>query len=322
MAALIAVAAALLFGATVPLAKTLLAHLPPVALAGLLYLGCGIGLLAIVAVRRLLGVPIRFARAHVPAFLGSLVSGGIVAPLLFVQGLADTTAGDAALLLNLETVFTVVLARVMLREPFGARRWLGMAFVVGAAVGLGWSAARLSWHVGDLLVACACGGWALDNILTRRVADADALFLAGTKGAVAGLVDLGLAAMVSRPWGAITPVPEALLVGFVGYGLSLVGFIVALRTLGAARTSSYFASAPFFAAVLATASGETPLTLSLGLAFWATAVGVVLLTLSDRRHTGSHRHWHYHGVRRRHHDGPAHAPRLLWGWHCHGHDHG
>ncbi len=121
MAALIAVAAALLFGATVPLAKTLLAHLPPVALAGLLYLGCGIGLLAIVAVRRLLGVPIRFARAHVPAFLGSLVSGGIVAPLLFVRGLADTTAGDAALLLNLETVFTVVLARVMLREPFGAR---------------------------------------------------------------------------------------------------------------------------------------------------------------------------------------------------------
>jgi len=317
-----ALAAAILFGATVPLTKELLGNLPPLTLAALLYLGCGVGLALVILLRRAAGVRLRFSRRHLGLLVVSLVSGGIVAPILFVTGLARTSAVSAALMLNLEVVFTVALARFVLRETVGGKRLLGMIFVVVGAVFLSLAASAplsFSWHLGDVLVAGAALGWALDNIVTRRIADSDALVIASMKGLVAGVVDLGILraydGSLSIP---LTPALAALLVGFVGYGLSLLFFVLALRTLGAARTSSYFASAPFVGAALAAGSGQTSVTGIMGAAFVLALLGIVLMTVKWPK--GRHRHWH------RHDHGHAHAHRQwispsIFGWHWHHHEH-
>ena len=317
-----ALAAAILFGATVPLAKELLGKLSPLTLAALLYLGCGVGLAIIILVRKAAGVRPRFSPQHVIPLILSLVSGGIVAPILFVTGLARTSAVSAALMLNLEVVFTVILARFVLREAVGGRRLIGMVLVIAgaASLSLGMHAfSSFSWHMGDVLIAGAALGWALDNILTRRIADSDALVIASLKGVVAGLVDLGIlfgyGESLSIP---LAPGLVALFVGFVGYGLSLFFFILALRTLGAARTSTYFASAPFVGAALAAVSGQTPITGVVVAAFVLALLGIVLMTVESPK--GRHSHWHRHD--RGHTHAHAHGmPPRLFGWHRHHHGH-
>lgn len=279
----LALVAAVLFGATVPLGKELLGDLPPLALAAVFYLGCGIGLAGVILVRRLRGHRIQFAPRHGLPFVFSLVSGGIVAPILFTSGLDRTSSVSAALLLNLEVVFTVLLARLVLREAVGGSRLMGMLLVVAGAAALGLGTHNLSsfsWRVGDWLVAGASLGWALDNILTRHIAHSDALVIACVKGLVAGVVDFAIFAGYEGGHGLpLGAVGAGLLVGFLGYGLSLVCFILALRTLGAARTSSYFASAPFVGAGLAIGLGQARVTPVLVCALLLAVSGVVLLTV-------------------------------------------
>lgn len=314
----LALLAAALFGATVPLGKILLGDLPPLAVAALFYLGCGIGLAAIIVLRRLRKYRIRFVPSHRLPFAWSVLSGGIVAPILFTTGLARTSSASAALLLNLEAVFTILFSRLFLREAVGGPRLIGMLLVVAGAAVLGLNAhswSSFSWRVGDWLVAGASLGWALDNILTRHVAHSDALVMACVKGLVAGLVDLailwGYAGGRHLPWAAAG---AGLIVGFLGYGLSLVCFIVALRTLGAARTSSYFASAPFVGAGLAIGFGQARVTQVLALASLLALSGIVLM-ITDC--DGNHRHWHRHRRGRLDHHHPDGVPRTFLGWHAH-----
>ena len=291
----LALVAAVLFGATVPLGKALLGDLPPLALAAVFYLGCGIGLAGIIVARRLLGHRIQFAPRHWLPFAFSLVSGGIVAPILFTSGLARTSSVSAALLLNLEVVFTVLLARLVLREVVGSPRLIGILLVIAGAAALGLGAHGLSsfsWRVGDWLVAGASLAWALDNILTRHIAHSDALVIACVKGLVAGVVDLAI--FVGYEGGHGLPLGAAgagLLVGFLGYGLSLLCFILALRTLGAARTSSYFASAPFVGAGLAIGLGQARLSPGLVFASLLALSGIVLMTVDF---DGGQRPWYRH----------------------------
>ena len=314
----LALVAAVLFGATVPLGKMLLGDLPPLALAAVFYLGCGIGLAAIILVRRLCGYRTQFVPGHGLPFALSLLSGGIVAPILFTTGLARTSSVSAALLLNLEVVFTIFLARLVLREAVGGLRLMGMLLVVAGAAALGFSAHNLSsfsWRVGDWLVAGASLGWALDNILTRHIAHSDALVMACVKGLVAGVVDLAIL------WGyggghglPLAAAGAGLLVGFLGYGLSLVCFILALRTLGAARTSSYFASAPFVGAGLALGFGQARVTPVLVLASLLALFGIVLMIVNF---DGGHRRWHRHTRGDSSHHHPNSVPRTFFGWHGH-----
>lgn len=267
-----------------PLGKILLGDLPPLALAAVFYLGCGIGLAAVILLRRLRGHHLQFIAGHGRPFAFSLLSGGIIAPILFTTGLARTSSVSAALLLNLEAVFTILLARLVLGEAVRGARLVGMLLVVAGAAALGLRATHLSafsWRVGDWLVVGASLGWAFDNILTRQIAHSDALFMACVKGLVAGVVDLaifsGYAGGHGPPWGAVG---VGLLVGFLGYGLSLLCFILALRTLGAARTSSYFASAPFAGMGLAIGLGQARVTQVLVLASLLALLGIVLMTVN------------------------------------------
>lgn len=306
-----ALLAALAFGASTPFAKLLLGSVTPVGLAGLLYLGSGVGLTVLSLLRRRLpaaaglsGADARLRTADLPWLGGAIVFGGIAGPLLLMLGLSQLSGATASLLLNLEGVLTAALAWFVFKENFDRRIVAGMLLILAGGVVLSWdglAAASLRW--GILAVAGACLCWAIDNNLTRKVADSDALQIASLKGLVAGGVNLGIALAL----GMRLPPPMTLAaiagVGFCCYGLSLVLFVLALRHLGAARTGAYFSAAPFLGALFALwLLDETPAAL-----FWiggALMLAGIVLHLSERhvhahthqrqRHQHSHRHDAHH----------------------------
>jgi drug/metabolite transporter (DMT)-like permease len=298
-----ALLSAALFGASTPLAKVLLGSTSPLLLAGLLYLGAGVGLGAWLAVRRGFR-PI--AGADLPWLAGAIVAGGIVGPALLMFGLVRTDGATTSLLLNLESVFTAIIAWVAFRENVDRRVFAGMAAIVAGGVILSFETMPASQSFnGQILISAACLAWALDNNLTRRISGGDAATLACIKGLVAGLVNLALA----LAQGAYLPAPGLLaaagVVGLLGYGVSLALFIVALRDLGTARTAAYFSVAPFFGAGLALLLlAHAP-----GTAFWIAAAlmafGVWLHFSERHRHEHAHEpmehaHEHVHDEHHRH----------------------
>lgn len=281
-----ALAAALLFGSSTPLAKLLLGAVDPWVLAGLLYLGSGIGMTAI---RRITQAPrVRLAPGEWPWLAAAVGFGGVAAPVLLMLGLRGMPAAGASLLLNAEAVFTALLAWFAFRENFDRRIALGMLTIVAGAAVLSWpKELRLGEALPSLLVLAACLSWALDNNLTRRVSLADASWIAAVKGAVAGGVNLVLALSLGASVPGSSTAVAAMLVGFLAYGVSLTLFVIALRHLGTARTGAYFSVAPFFGALLALALGD-PLTPQLLAAGVLMGLGI-WLHLTER-----HEHEHVH----------------------------
>ena len=281
---LCALGAALLFGASTPAAKPLADAVHPVLLAGLLYLGSGIGLSAVVAMRGT--VRSRLSRPERLSLLGAILLGGIVAPLLLVAGLARGSASATSLLLNAEAAFTALAAWFLFREAFDRRIALGMACIVAGAVALSGGAAGGLVPSALVLGACAC--WALDNNLTRRVAHADAVELTALKGLVAGTTNVVLGLTLGAALPPLRLTVTAGVLGFLGYGVSLALFIVALRELGASRASAYFSLAPFAGAAIAVGALGEPVTWRLGAAAVLMGAGA-WLHLSER-----HAHEHVH----------------------------
>jgi len=287
---LAALAAAMLFGASTPLAKALLGAAPPVLLAGLLYAGSGVGLaLARLARDRGFNAP-QLTRGEWPWLLGATTVGGVLGPILLLYGLARTSAASTSLLLNLEAVLTALLAWLVFHENADRRIVLGMALIVAGGVVLAWpmDGAGATSLIGTLAVAGACVCWAVDNNLTRKVSVGDSVFIAATKGLTAGVTNVALALAL----GARLPTPgvtaAAMGVGFLGYGVSLVLFVLALRGLGAARTGAYFSVAPFFGAALAIVAFGEPLS-------WPCALAAALMALGVWLHlTEVHEHEHVH----------------------------
>jgi drug/metabolite transporter (DMT)-like permease len=286
---LYALASAALFGASTPLAKLLVGEVQPLALAGLLYLGSGIGLLAWFLLRRREARATNLSRADLPWLAGAIVAGGVVGPALLMYGLTRTDGATASLLLNLEAVLTASIAWIVFRENVDRRVFLGMVAIVAGGVVLSWDEMpRAGGLAGPLLIAGACLAWAIDNNLTRRVSGGDAVTIAGLKGLVAGAANLSIALFHGASLPATGILAAAGAVGFFGYGISLVLFVVALRNLGTARTGAYFSVAPFFGAALALlVLRESPST-----AFW---IAAALMALGVWLHlTERHEHEHVH----------------------------
>ena len=242
-AALPALGAAILFGASTPFAKQLVGDgfstSSPFLLAGLLYLGSGLGLTLIRLLRdkgwQATGLP----KNEWPWLFGAIAFGGVLGPLLLMVGLSQTTAATASLFLNLESVLTAVLAWLVFRENTDRRIVLGMVLIVAGGAVLAWPTGDASASgIGPLALAGACLAWAIDNNLTRKVSASDALFIAGSKGLVAGCVNTGLGLALGATWPTTGLLSSALLIGFFGYGLSLMLFVLALRGLGTARTGA------------------------------------------------------------------------------------
>lgn len=300
-----ALAAALLFGASTPFAKLLTGNLSAALLAGLLYLGSGVGLWTARVVRDRGFASPNLPISEWPWLAGAIAFGGVLGPILLMFGLKGTSAGDASLLLNLEAVLTAVLAWVVFREHADRRIVLGMALIVAGGIVLAWpegDAARSNTK--DVLaVAGACLCWAIDNNLTRKVSASDAVFIAGTKGIVAGSINLALALGLGATLPTWPVIAEAMAVGLAGYGISLVLFVLALRNLGASRTGAYFSTAPFVGAAIAIGFFHEPVSLVFWIAAILMAIGV-WLHLSERHehehthdelmHTHPHRHDEHH----------------------------
>jgi drug/metabolite transporter (DMT)-like permease len=302
-----ALAAAALFGASTPIAKALVGNVDPLLLAGLLYLGSGIGLALARLVRDRGVTSPALSRRDAGWLAGAIVFGGVAGPALLMLGLARVDAADASLLLNLEAVFTALIAWLVFREHTHGRIVFGMALIVAGGVVLAWpgGGARLSDPIGLALVAAACLCWAVDNNFTRNVAASDALFVAASKGLVAGVVNVTLAVALGAPLPAPATAALALVTGLLGYGASLVLFVLALRGLGTARTGAYFSVAPFIGAGLAVAAFGAPVTLPLVLAGVLMAVGVALHLTERHRHAHTHEplehaHSHVHDEHHRH----------------------
>lgn len=317
-----ALLAALLFGAGTPLAKLLLDdEVSPWMLAGLLYLGSGLGLSLYRILRH--APRVSLIRADLPPLAGAILLGGVVGPVLLMYGLVGMPASGASLLLNAEGVFTALLAWFVFRENVDRRIALGMVAIAAGAVVLSWPGeARFSSVLPALAVLGACLSWAIDNNLTRMVSLTDATWLAAIKGLVAGPVNLVLAFAVGAALPPASNILGAMAVGLVAYGLSLTLFIVALRQVGTARAGAYFSVAPFFGAVLALVLGES-LTVPLLVAglFMAVGVGLHLTERHSHEHTHKplvHDHWHTHDDlhHTHHHDEPV--PRR---GHRHPHEH-
>ena len=284
--------------------RLLLGETSPWLLAGLLYLGSGIGLLVLRLFRR--SASVRLSLSETGWLLGAIVTGGMIAPVLLMWGLASMPASGASLLLNAEGVFTALIAWFVFRENFDARIALGMALIVAGAIVLSWPAeAGFGAALPSLSVLAACLAWAVDNNLTRKVSLADATFIAMAKGLVAGSVNLVIALML----GALLPSPTDVLaagaVGFVSYGLSLVLFVIALRHVGTARTGAYFSTAPFAGALLAVAllhESVTPTLVAAG-ALMACGVWLHLTERHEHQHIHEpldHEHEHVHDAHHQH----------------------
>jgi len=299
----LALMSAVLFGAGTPVAKLLLGTVSPWLLAGLLYCGSGAGLWLIRLVRR--SPRVRLSRREFWPFAGAILSGGVVGPVLMMFGLANMPASGASLLLNAEALFTALLAWFVFGENVDRRVAAGMlAILAGAAVLSVPSGATLGSVWPSLAILGACLAWALDNNLTRKVAETDATWLAAVKGSVAGPVNLVVAFGLGAALPTAGPIAGALVVGFFAYGISLVLFIVSMRNLGTARAGAYFSIAPFFGAILAVALGDQ-LTWPLGVAAVLMALGVWLHLTERHQHEHTHRsvtheHAHVHDEHHRH----------------------
>lgn len=288
-----ALLAALLFGASTPLAKLLGADVSPVLLAGLLYAGSGLGLGSWLLVRwlrpREADAEAALQRRDIPWLAGAVLFGGVVGPVLLMLGLASTPASSASLLLNLESVLTALVAWVVFRENVDVRIFLGMAAIVAGGVLLSWTQAPpagLPW--GALAIAGACACWAIDNNLTRAVSGGDPVQIAAIKGGVAGTINIVAALALGHRLPDVLHLVSAGAIGLTGYGISLVAFVFALRHLGAARTGAYFSTAPFVGAGLSLLLlREMP-----GVGFWVAgglmALGVWLHV--SERHEHEHEH--------------------------------
>lgn len=320
---LYALAAAALFGASTPLARLLGLSMSPVLLAGLLYLGSGLGLGLLRSVRDRGWNNPHLPRAEWPWLLGAIFFGGMLGPVALMFGLRHSSGATASLLLNLESVLTALLAWLVFKENADRRIVLGMLAIVAGGVVLAWPQAGLAASdlSGPLLVAVACLCWAIDNNLTRKVSATDALFIAGSKGLVAGVVNTALALWLGAQLPDMALLGWTLLLGFAGYGVSLVLFVLALRGLGSARTGAYFSTAPFLGAAIAVLLLGEPVSLTFWIAAGLMALGV-WIHLAER-----HVHEHTHGLqehshRHRHDEHHQHEHGFEWdGVEPHSHPH-
>jgi len=320
----LALASAILFGASAPFSKLLLASIDPQMLAGLLYLGAGVGLALVHVARKAVGLeapeaPLR--RSDTPWLAAVVALGGVAGPLLLMLGLSKTSASSGSLLLNLEGPATMSIAWIVFHENVDRRLLLGAAAILAGALVLSWHGQGLRLDAGGLLIAGACVAWGVDNNLTRKLSSADPVLIALIKGVAAGAVNVGLALARGAAVPALEMTGAAAAVGFLGVGVSLVLFVLALRHLGSARTGAYFSLAPFIGAALGLALLGEPPTAQLTIAGLLMGFGLWLHLAERHEHEHvhealEHEHSHVHDEHHQHrHEGPVSEP------HSHRHRH-
>jgi len=290
-AILFAVLAAGCYGVSAPLSKLLLTKIPPALLAALLYLGAGLGMAAITLARRTApgeGSEARMTKAELPYIIG-MIALDIIAPILLMFGLTMTTPANASLLNNFEIVATSLIALLLFKEAIGRRMWLAIALVTASSAILSFEdISSFSFSAGSLLVVLACLCWGLENNCTRMLSLKDPVQIVAVKGLGAGTGAFLIAFAAGELQGDAFSIALALLLGFFAYGLSIYFYILAQRELGAARTSAYYAVAPFIGVGLSLLVYRQSMTASFLIACAIMLAGAYFAAVE------CHAHWHAH----------------------------
>lgn len=310
--------AALLFGASTPFTAQLAYELNPFTLAGLLYVGAALAVIPASVRYPPYAASIRRGRGRLTI---AVVLGGAMGPVLLAIGLRHTSAASASLLLNLELVFTVIVAAVVFREHIGPRVAVGAGLVAAASLVVGGSGATGDVRIGAVLIAAACVCWAIDNAVTADLDELAPAHITLAKGLVAGGANTLIGLSVS-PLPDLASTGAAVLIGVFGYGISITLWVAGARDLGAARAQVVFATAPFLGALVAWTVFGDAVTAAAVVALAVAAVGVGLVTASDHGHLHTHpviEHDHEHAHDDGHH-GHVHRDGSP-GRHQHPHSH-
>ena len=249
----LAILAAALYALNSPFSKLLLKYLPSTLMAGFLYIGAGFGMIMIFLIRKASNRPgkePRLTKKDLPYTIAMIVLD-IAAPICLLFGLTMTTAANASLLNNFEIVATAIIALVVFRETISPRLWLGILFVTASCTLLSFEdISSLQFNSGSLFVLLACICWGIENNCTRRLSSKDPLQIVMVKGIFSGIGSITIGFLCGERILHLWTIPVVLLLGFVAYGLSIYFYVYAQRILGAARTSAYYAVAPFIGVFL------------------------------------------------------------------------
>jgi len=320
-----AVLAAALFAVGTPLSKLLLTELPPAFMAALLYLGAGIGMSALSLIKKAGRVDNKEAdltNKDLPYVIGMILLD-VAAPILLMFGLSMASPANVSLLNNFEIVATTLIALLLFKEPIGRQIWAAILLITLSCMLLSFEgASSLSFSFGSVLVLLAALCWGLENNCTRELSLKDPVKIVIVKGFGSGLTSLSIAAALGSlrfDWAVIA---AALAVGFVSYGLSIYFYIKAQRELGAARTSAYYAVAPFIGAGLSVILFNQTMTLTFIIAALIMLAGTYLSVREDHAHEHIHldtEHDHRHSHCDGHHN-HIHCEKVS-GEHSHVHCH-
>jgi len=320
-----ALLAALLFGLNAPFSKLLLTNISPMFMVAFLYLGAGLGTLLFHLRSRENQTEAPLSRKELP-WMGSMILLDVFAPFLLMRGLKLTTAANASILFNFEMVVTSLIALAFFHEAIGKRMWISIGVITFASILLSIDLADLStWNfsIGSLLVLGACCCWGVENNCTRNMSEKSPTEIVIVKGVGSGTTALIIAFLVDDPFPQrILSVLGAVVLGFVAYGLSIFFYVKAQRFLGAARTSAYYAAAPFIGVLLSMAILREVPSQNFLVASIFMVCGVWLAVCEKHVHKHLHEklvhdHAHLHNDQHHNHE---HNPPIL-GWHTHEHVH-
>lgn len=247
-----AILAAVFYAVNAPFSKILLDFMPPVLMAGFLYVGAGVGMVFIAFIRKIKKSEIKEAkltRKELPYVIAMLVLD-IIAPICLLVGLRTTTAANASLLNNFEIVATAVIALMVFKEKISLRLWLGIVFVTFSCALLSFEdITSLQFSYGSIFVLLAAVFWGFENNCTRQMSSKDPLQIVLLQGIFSGLGSVAIGLLIGERIETFWSIFAVLGVGCVAYGLSIYSYVYAQRLLGAARTSAYYAISPFIAVV-------------------------------------------------------------------------
>jgi len=320
-----AILAALLFGMNAPFSKLLLSEIPPLMLSALLYLGAGIGMLIVDSVKRISKVnriEARLEKKELP-FVILMVVLDIGAPILLMVGLSITTSANASLLNNFEIVATSIIAFVVFKEAIGKRLCLSITLITISSIILSVrDFSSFSFSSGSIFVLLACVCWGFENNCTRKLSIKDPLQVVIIKGIGSGIGSLIIAVLADEVLWNTGYILLSLLLGFFAYGLSIFFYVSAQRDLGAARTSSYYAVAPFIGVGISFVALNEPITISFIIALIIMIIGTYFAIVEKHGHLHYHQfieHEHRHNHSDGHHN-HAHQ-EIVGGEHTHVHIH-
>ncbi len=322
-----ALAAALFYAINVPCSKLLLENVSPTFMAAFLYIGAGIGVGMMYLFHYKNENPKeRLNRKDLPYTVGMVVLD-IIAPILLMIGVSIGTSANSSLLGNFEIVATTVIALLLFKEKVSKTLWTAIGFITLSSIVLSFGGSRsLQFSLGSLFVLGATACWGLENNCTRNISEKSTHQIVTIKGFFSGTGSLIVALVIGEKFPDVKYIISALILGFVAYGLSIFTYIKAQKTLGAAKTSAYYAVAPFIGAFLSFVLLHETLTVGYVIALFVMIVGTVLVTLDTLAHSHVHEHTHtithiHNGLKHTHTITHSHEHNHYIGDDRHGHKH-